>query len=81
MASSTEAAATLLVRWHGGGGGCSGDGGGCSGYGGGGGCSGDHGGGRCGPTDQCTVLKIDDVLSEIFSEPFNIALAATKHFL
>ena len=31
--------------------------------------------------NRSTVLKIDDVLSEIFSEPINIALAATKHFL
>ena len=34
-----------------------------------------------GGTDGRTVLKIDARLSEIFSEPINIALAATKHFL
>ena len=30
---------------------------------------------------RCTVVQEDVILSEIFSEPINVTLAATKHVL
>ncbi len=34
-----------------------------------------------GQTDGCTVVQEDVILSENFSEPINVTLAATKHVL